>query len=110
MIMSDAKPRQTSLLERGEYLKPREKVSFATPKFLPPLPQGAPTNRLGLAQWLVAPEHPLTARVQVNRMWQHFFEVGIVKTSEDLGVQSEFPIHGDLLDWRQWNSASESGA
>lgn len=110
MIMSDAKPRQTSLLERGEYLKPREKVSFATPKFLPPLPQGAPTNRLGLAQWLVAPEHPLTARVQVNRMWQHFFEVGIVKTSEDLGVQSEFPIHGDLLDWlavefreREWS-------
>jgi hypothetical protein len=99
MIMSDAKPRQTSLLERGEYLKPTEKVSFTTPAFLPPLPEGAPANRLGFAQWLVSPVHPLTARVQVNRMWQYFFGTGIVSTSEDLGVQSEYPIHKDLLDW-----------
>lgn len=99
MIMSDAKPRQTSILSRGEYLQPTEKVSFATPAFLPPLPENAPKNRLGLAQWLVSPEHPLTARVQVNRMWQHFFGSGIVRTAEDFGVQSEYPIHGPLLDW-----------
>ena len=99
MVMSDERPRETSILERGEYLKPTEKVSFAAPAFLPPLPDGAPANRLGLAQWLVLPEHPLTARVQVNRMWQYFFGTGLIKTSEDLGVQSEYPIHKDLLDW-----------
>ena len=99
MIMSDAKPRETAILTRGEYLKPGTKVSFATPAFLPPMPEGAPANRLGLARWLVMPEHPLTARVQVNRMWQHSFGAGIVKTSEDFGVQSEYPVHGELLDW-----------
>jgi hypothetical protein len=99
MIMSDENPRETSILERGEYLKPKEKVAFATPAALPPLPNGAPANRLGFAQWLIAPEHPLTARVQVNRMWQYFFGTGIVKTTEDFGVQSEYPLHGPLLDW-----------
>ena len=99
MIMSDARPRQTAILTRGEYLKPGVRVSFATPAFLPPMPEGAPANRLGLARWLVMPEHPLTARVQVNRMWQHAFGTGIVKTAEDFGVQSEFPVHGELLDW-----------
>ena len=99
MIMSDAKPRETAILTRGEYLKPGTKVSFATPAFLPPMPEGAPANRLGLARWLVMPGHPLTARVQVNRMWQHAFGTGIVKTSEDFGVQSEYPVHGELLDW-----------
>ncbi|HQX53305.1 MAG TPA: PSD1 and planctomycete cytochrome C domain-containing protein [Planctomycetaceae bacterium] len=99
MIMSDDKPRETSILSRGEYLNPTEKVSFATPAFLPPLPDNASKNRLGFAQWLMAPDHPLTARVQVNRFWQHYFGTGIIKTSEDLGVQSEYPTHGDLLDW-----------
>ncbi|MBL4884907.1 MAG: PSD1 domain-containing protein [Planctomycetaceae bacterium] len=99
MVMSDAKPRETFILDRGEYLKPLDKVSFATPKFLPPLPDGAPANRLGFAQWLVSPDHPLTSRVQANRMWGYFFGTGIVKTSEDMGVQSEYPIHKDLLDW-----------
>ncbi|MDA1052305.1 MAG: PSD1 and planctomycete cytochrome C domain-containing protein [Planctomycetota bacterium] len=99
MVMSDAQPRETSILDRGEYLNPTEKVSFATPAFLPPLADAAPTNRLGFAQWLVSPEHPLTARVQVNRMWHYFFGAGIVKTSEDFGVQSEYPLHKDLLDW-----------
>lgn len=99
MVMSDERPRETHILSRGEYLQPLEKVSFATPSFLPPLPAGAPSNRLGFAQWLVSPEHPLTARVQVNRMWQHFFGAGLVKTAEDFGVQSEFPVHGPLLDW-----------
>jgi len=99
MIMSDSQPRETHVLERGEYLKPRDKVNFNTPGFLPPLPVDAPRNRLGLAQWLVSPEHPLTARVQVNRIWQHFFGIGIIKTAEDFGVQSEYPNHGALLDY-----------
>lgn len=99
MVMSDERPRETHILDRGEYLKPLEKVSFTTPQFLPPLAKDEPTNRLGLAHWLVSPEHPLTSRVQVNRMWQHFFGVGLVKTAEDFGVQSEYPLHKDLLDW-----------
>ncbi len=99
MIMSDDKPRETSILSRGEYLNPTEKVSFATPAFLPSQPADAPKNRLGFAQWLMAAEHPLTARVQVNRFWQHYFGTGIIKTAEDFGVQSEYPIHGNLLDW-----------
>lgn len=99
MIMSDAQPRDTHILTRGEYLKPAEKVAFATPGFLPAMNQELPKNRLGLAKWLVSPEQPLTPRVQVNRMWQFFFGSGLVKTSEDFGVQSEYPIHLDLLDW-----------
>jgi len=99
MIMSDSRPRETNVLSRGEYLKPEEKVTFETPSFLPSMLADAPRNRLGFAQWLVSPEHPLTARVQVNRMWQHFFGLGIVKTAEDFGVQSEYPVHLSLLDW-----------
>ena len=99
MVMSDAKPRKTSILNRGQYLQPTDEVTFATPKFLLPMPEGAPANRLGFAQWLVSEDHPLTARVQVNRMWQYFFGAGLVKTTEDLGVQSEYPLHKELLDW-----------
>ena len=99
MVMSDEKPRESHVLSRGEYLKPAEKVTFNTPSFLPPLPADAPRNRLGFAQWLVSREHPLTARVQINRMWQNLFGIGIVKTAEDFGVQSEYPIHMALLDW-----------
>ena len=100
MVMSDEKPRETKILDRGDYLSPKgEKLTFAPPAFLPPLPDGVPANRLGLARWLFLPEHPLTARVQVNRMWQHFFGTGIVKTTEDMGVQSEYPTHMPLLDW-----------
>ncbi len=100
MVMSDSQPRETRLLDRGDYLSPQgDPVAFATPAALPPLPADLPRNRLGFARWLFLPEHPLTARVQVNRMWQQFFGVGLVKTAEDLGVQSEYPIHGPLLDW-----------
>jgi Protein of unknown function (DUF1553)/Protein of unknown function (DUF1549) len=99
MIMSDDKPRESYVLSRGEYLKPTDKVTFNTPSFLPPLPADAPRNRLGFAQWLVSPEQPLTARVQINRMWQNLFGVGIVKTTEDFGVQGEYPMHMALLDW-----------
>jgi Protein of unknown function (DUF1549)/Protein of unknown function (DUF1553)/Planctomycete cytochrome C len=99
MVMSDAKPRQTKILDRGNYEQPREPVSAGTPGFLPPLPADAPANRLGLARWLVSPEHPLTARVQVNRAWQTFFGRGLVKASENLGTQSDTPSHPELLDW-----------
>jgi hypothetical protein len=99
MVMEDSKPRDTFILERGNYETPREKVAFATPDFLPPLPPDAPRNRLGLARWLVSPEQPLTARVIANRHWQTFFGTGLVKTSEDFGVQGEAPVHRGLLDW-----------
>jgi hypothetical protein len=100
MVMSDEKPRETKILDRGDYLSPiGEKLTFLPPAFLPPMPEGFPQNRLGHAKWLFLPEHPLTARVQVNRMWQHFFGTGIVKTTEDMGVQSEYPQHMNLLDW-----------
>jgi len=100
MVMSDDQPRDTKILDRGDYLSPvGEKLVFLPPAFLPPLPEGFPRNRLGLAKWLFLPEHPLTARVQVNRMWQQFFGTGIVKTTEDMGVQSEYPRHLALLDW-----------
>lgn len=99
MVMSDAKPRTTKVLERGNYEQPRDVVTSGTPGFLPPLPADAPTNRLGLARWLVSPEHPLTARVQVNRAWQLFFGQGLIKSSENLGIQSEPPSHPELLDW-----------
>ena len=99
MVMSDDMPRDTNILDRGAYLSKKDKVTFDAPGFLPPLPKDAPKNRLGLAQWLFSPEHPLTARVQVNRQWQQFFGKGIVRTSEDLGVQSDRPTHQELLDW-----------
>ena len=99
MVMSDAKPRKSHILDRGEYLQPKDEVTMSTPAFLASMPADAPRNRLGFARWLFQPEHPLTARVQMNRMWQNFFGVGIVKTVEDLGVQSEVPIHQPLLDW-----------
>ena len=99
MVMSDEQRRDTHILDRGAYLSKKEKVTFDAPGFLPPLAKDAPKNRLGLAQWLFRPEHPLTARVQVNRQWQHFFGFGIVRTSEDLGVQSDRPTHQELLDW-----------
>ena len=92
-------PKPAFLLKRGEYDQKGEKVGRAVPAFLPPLPPGAPVNRLGLARWLVAPDHPLTARVAVNRFWLQLFGTGIVKTAEDFGVQGELPSHPELLDW-----------
>ncbi len=100
MVMEDMpQPRKTFLLTRGLYNKPGAEVTAAVPAKLPALPTGVPANRLGLARWLVAPENPLTARVTVNRLWQQFFGVGWVKTTEDFGVQAEIPRHGELLDW-----------
>lgn len=102
MVMEENPPeklRETFILDRGDYQQPTEKVSADTPSFLPPMPEGAPKNRLGLAQWLVDGGNPLTARVAVNRLWAQFFGIGIVKTSEDFGVQGELPQHPELIDW-----------
>ncbi|MBI5386910.1 MAG: PSD1 domain-containing protein [Verrucomicrobia bacterium] len=93
------KPRATVILMRGEYDKKEEAVARGMPAILPPFPSDAPTNRLGLAKWLLDPAHPLTARVTVNRIWQQYFGVGLVKTVEDFGVQGEQPSHPELLDW-----------
>jgi hypothetical protein len=92
-------PKPAFMLKRGEYDQKGEKVTRAVPAFLPPLPPGAPVNRLGFAQWLVKPDHPLTARVAVNRLWLLVFGTGIVKTAEDFGAQGEPPSHPELLDW-----------
>ena len=100
MVMGDMKkPRETFVLARGDYRNQTEKVEPGVPAILPKLPEGAPLNRLTLAKWLVDPGHPLTSRVAVNRFWQMYFGLGIVKTQEDFGVQGEPPVHPELLDW-----------
>ena len=100
MIMQDmAKPRATHVLYRGQYDQKREQVTANTPAFLPTLQKDAPRNRLSLARWLVNGQHPLTARVAVNRHWHRLFGVGIVKSTEEFGIQGDWPSHPALLDW-----------
>ena len=91
--------RPTPVLKRGNYDAPGDAVSPGTPASLSPWPANAPANRLGLAQWLTAPDHPLTARVEVNRLWRLFFGHGIVSTGQDFGIQGSPPSHPALLDW-----------
>ena len=100
MVMAELpNPPDTHVLARGVYDQPGEKVERRTLATLNPWPDGAPGNRLGLAQWLTSKDNPLTARVAVNRYWQMLFGTGLVKTAEDFGSQGEWPIHLDLLDW-----------
>jgi hypothetical protein len=119
MVMDIApQPRDTFILRRGDYSQPTDKVSPGTPAILPPLPtasgsgarQLAPASgatgsasavstRLDLAKWLVMRDHPLTARVEVNRLWQIFFGIGLVATPADFGAQGQYPSHPELLDW-----------
>jgi len=100
MVMEEQRmPRKTHVLIRGQYNVRGEQVTAGIPSSLPPLPENAANNRLGFAQWLVDPTHPLTARVAVNGYWQMLFGTGLVKTSEDFGTQGEAPSHPQLLDW-----------
>ncbi|WP_165224386.1 PSD1 and planctomycete cytochrome C domain-containing protein [Aquisphaera insulae] len=99
VLETRAKPRETHVLQRGDFLKPAKAVGAGVPAFLNPMPAGQPADRLGLARWLVDRRAPTTARAIVNRIWQAYFGTGIVATSEDLGSQCEAPSHPDLLDW-----------
>ena len=116
MVMAEMKtPRETYLLQRGQYNQPDKSQTLrpGVPEFLvrstgstrkgvtvPPSDStNEPTNRLELARWLVSRDNPLTARVAVNRIWQQFFGVGLVRTSENFGLQGELPSHPELLDW-----------
>ncbi|HIA48175.1 MAG TPA: DUF1553 domain-containing protein [Candidatus Hydrogenedentes bacterium] len=100
MVMGEmGTPRETFILNRGDYDNPTEKVTANTPAFLSRLPDDAPKNRLGLARWLVSEDNPLTSRVTVNRMWTRFFGTGLVATPEDFGSQGQWPTHPELLDW-----------
>jgi hypothetical protein len=99
MVMQEGPARPAHVLLRGVYDRPGLSVTPGVPSRLPPLPKGAPANRLGLARWLVDPANPLPARVAVNGYWAMLFGTGIVKTAEDFGVQGEPPSHPELLDW-----------
>jgi Protein of unknown function (DUF1553)/Protein of unknown function (DUF1549)/Concanavalin A-like lectin/glucanases superfamily/Planctomycete cytochrome C len=110
MVMQEmAVPRETHILVRGSYDAPGEKVDAGVPEnLLGAWPAAAPHNRLGLAQWLTKSDHPLTSRVVVNRFWQQLFGLGLVKTSDNFGLQGESPSHPELLDWLAVNFV-ESG-
>jgi len=91
--------RNAFIHERGDYTRQGEQVSSGTPAILPPMQPAESPDRLALARWLFSPDHPLTARVTVNRIWQHLFGDGIVRTSDDFGTHGDLPTHPELLDW-----------
>jgi len=94
------KPRETKVLERGEYNMPiGDPLEPDVPAVMGSFPEGAPKNRLGLAQWLTSRDQPLVSRVLINRVWQRTFGYGLVRTPEDFGLQGEQPTHPELLDW-----------
>jgi hypothetical protein len=99
VLEEDKSPRITRVLLRGNIKTPGDEVASNAPAALHALPKDAPPNRLGLAQWVVSRDNPLTARVMVNRWWAEFFGTGIVPTPEDFGLQGELPSHPELLDW-----------
>jgi hypothetical protein len=100
MVMEEMpKPKKTNLLLRGQYDQPGPEVFPNTPAEILPFPASLPKNRLGLAKWLTHENHPLTSRVAVNRIWQQFFGIGLVKSSEDFGNQGNLPSNPELLDW-----------
>ena len=99
MVMKEGPTRDAFVLIRGEYDKRGEKVEAGLPAFLPALPAGTKADRLSLARWIVSRDNPLPSRVWVNRMWERLFGTGLVKTSENLGSQAEYPSHPELLDW-----------
>ncbi|MBI1831671.1 MAG: DUF1553 domain-containing protein, partial [Planctomycetes bacterium] len=99
-VMSERKDEPSAfVLFRGEYDKRRDQVKALTPSVLPAMPADLPKNRLGFAKWLLRPDHPLPARVTVNRFWQEIYGTGIVRTAGDFGVAGELPSHPELLDW-----------
>ncbi len=99
VTMREIEPVPHFILERGDYTMPGERVDRETPDWLPPFPADQPRNRLGFARWLTMPDHPLTARVTINRLWQEIFGRGIVVTSDNFGLQGALPTHPQLLDW-----------
>jgi hypothetical protein len=100
MVMRELEsPKPAYVLKRGAYDAPGDAVTANTPGAMPPFPNHLPKNRLGLAKWLLDPEHPLTARVTVNRLWQMLFGKGLVETSDNFGSQGSLPTHPELLDW-----------
>jgi hypothetical protein len=103
MVMRELpEPKMAYVLSRGDYDKRAEPVEPDTPAALPPFPADQPRNRLGLARWLTQPDHPLLARVTVNRLWQSLFGLGLVRSPEDLGSQSTRPEYPEVLDWLAW--------
>lgn len=99
VLLERESPRTTSILKRGDFLKPVSAVEPGVPAFLHPLAENAKPDRLALARWLTDRRSPTTARSLVNRVWQQYFGIGLASTSEDLGVQCEPPSHPELLDW-----------
>lgn len=99
VLKSRDDPRETHILDRGDFLRPTSPVTPGTPRFLHELPADSPSTRLDFARWLVDRRSPTTARTIVNRVWQSYFGTGFVRSSEDLGTQSEPPSHPELLDW-----------